>query len=424
MSIFVNIASYKDPETIPTILDCYNKAKFKQDIHFGVLLQEDENYSDLKLLDNKIKINFLRYDWRDSRGACWARHTIQKLLFDNEDYYLQIDSHHRFCEHWDEILIEGITELKHKYQSPIIGGYCPGYKPNSSKLEDRPMKIVSFPEFTDLGDLMFRPQIIKNHRDLQNQNTNFIPARFLSGHFIFAENSFVKECPYDPLLYFRGEELSLSARAYTSGYDFFHPTRCIIWHEYIRASQTKHWNDHTENNGFFISSNIRSNRAKMRVRQLLGMEKQKISFEKYGLGNKRDLHEYELYAGLNFANLLVHKNAYNVNNELPDPYLMSEKEWNEGMLKKYNIEFNIGKEYIEKLLQSNIENFGLFCYDEADKLLYRKDLKRHSLKYINKKTLKIIGAMEKEPKKISILTFEKNNILPKHKIQPTKVYQE
>jgi len=42
-------------------------------------------------------------------------------------------------------------------------------------------------------------------------------------------------CPYDPGLYFHGEELSLAVRDFTHGYDLFHPTRDILWHSYSRA---------------------------------------------------------------------------------------------------------------------------------------------------------------------------------------------
>ena len=40
--------------------------------------------------------------------------------------------------------------------------------------------------------------------------------------------------PYDPTLYFLGEEITLAVRAYTHGYDLFHPSETIVWHEYTR----------------------------------------------------------------------------------------------------------------------------------------------------------------------------------------------
>ncbi|MEZ5416717.1 MAG: GlcNAc-transferase family protein [Vicinamibacterales bacterium] len=61
-----------------------------------------------------------------------------------------------------------------------------------------------------------------------------------------APGSFVTDVPYDPDLYFTGEEITLAVRAYTHGYDFFHPRQVIVWHEYTRNyREHKHWTDHT-----------------------------------------------------------------------------------------------------------------------------------------------------------------------------------
>jgi hypothetical protein len=422
MSIFISIASYKDPETIPTIFDAYNKAYDKSGIRFGVLLQEEKGFSKKEKLDKNINVDFLEYDWRDSQGACWARNNIQKLLFNNEDYYFQLDSHHRFCEHWDKKLIDGIKELGKNHKKPIIGGYCPGYEPGNDILDETPMRIASFPEFTDLGDLMFIPKSIDNYKKLNEKGLKYIKARFLSGHFIFTNSIFVKECPYDPLLYFRGEELSLSARAYTSGYDFFHPVTPIVWHEYLRVDQTKHWNDHTKTNGFLITSDERSNKAKQRVRQLLGMEVNNIKFNKYGLGNKRSLHEYELYAGLNFSQRLIHKYAYDINKDAPEPYIMKEKEWEEGMLQSYEIEFAMPENHMSSIIKKNAHSFAIIFYDSNDRVCYRKDIKSPNFSSYNTKITKIKGNMTNKPTKISLSTFFKNDdSYPNQHIRTLKV---
>jgi len=412
MSIFISIASYKDPETIPTILDCYNKAKKREDLRFGVLLQEDSGFSKKEKLTKEIDVSFIDCDWRESRGACWARHTIQKVLFNNEDYYLQLDSHHRFCEHWDQILINGIENLKNKHSDkPIIGGYCPGYTPAKDHvLEDSPAMITSFPEFTELGDLMFRPKRIANHIQLKEKGVNFIKARFLSGHFIFSDSSLIKDCPYDPLLYFRGEELSLSARAYTWGYDFFHPTSSIVWHEYIRSSQTKHWDDHKKQKGFLVTSDKRSDEAKKRVRQLLGMETKNRSFGKYDIGKKRDLHEYELYAGLNFSKKLVHKYSFNINATAPQPYVMSEKDWEEGMLKSYFVEFDVPAGFVKDFLDKGASSFAFIFYGNNNHTVYRRDIKKENFLHYNTNLIKVKGNMEDKPTRLTIAPFSDKNI--------------
>jgi len=422
MSIFVSIASYRDPETIPTIVDAYNKASNKTDVRFGVLLQEPENFSNKSLLPSELNIDFIDYDWRESQGTCWARHNIQKLLFNNEDFYFQLDSHHRFCENWDTKLLDLYSELSSKYDKPIIGGYCPGYSPDNDILEDKPMTMLSFPDFSDLGDLMFSPRLIKDFEKLRAKNISNIPARFLSGHFIFASASFVKDCLYDPNMYFRGEELTLSARAYTHGYDFFHPTQSIVWHEYLRTNQIKHWDDHTKENGFIVTSNERANSAKQRARHLLGMEKNRTQFGKYGLGKARSLHDYELFAGLNFSQRLVHKYAYNINDDSPYPYVMAEDEWKQGMMNKYTVEFDLPNNYIMNLLEQKTNSLAFLFYDSKDRTVYRKDIQRKDFLRYNTNTVKMTNNMDGKPSRLNLMPFlPDKQILPTHSIRSIRI---
>lgn len=408
-NIFVSIASYRDPETIPTIKDLIEKSSGKNSIRIGLCLQ-DENIQAQKDALTKFPVDIIDYDWRESKGTCWARHTIQKLLFNNEDFYFQLDSHHRFCESWDIELISNIELLKNKYTKPIIGGYCPGYFPSKNiELEDKPMKMVSFPDFTDLGDLMFMPKLIKNYKELREQNIKTIPARFLSGHFIFAEGSFVNECMYDPNLYFRGEELSLSARAYTNGYDFFHPTNCIVWHEYLRENQRKHWDDHTKNNGFMKTHEDRASLAKQRVRQLLCMETKSMPLGKYDLGKIRNLHNYELYAGLDFSAKKVHKYAYDLNDNAPTPSVLSEKEWVNGLMNKLHAEFDFPTNYINKWKNdTDLEFIAVIFEDQTNKPCYRKDIKKHELIYYTHDLFAINASMLSVPSKVTIVCYVKN----------------
>lgn len=332
-SIFISIASYKDQELIPTILDCVNKAHKKQRLFFGICLQDNiREYFKLKHLKkkHKLKMQIHFVSPNDSQGTCWARHIIQKKLYRGQKYYLQIDSHHRFLEQWDSVL-EHILNKKTSegINKPIITSYCPPYQNNIC--DQYSTQMCSFDMFDADGDLKFRSFILKD-KDIKNIST--IPARFLSGHFIFTLGLFCKECLYDPMLYFRGEELALSARAYTHGYEFFHPTIPIIWHYYLRINNDRHWDQHSIEKGFVYDHKARDNKSKQRIRSLLGMDALKINFGHYGLGNKKTLHEYELFSGLNFKQKQIHKNCSYPNYKSPWPYMMSENDWASNMLQK------------------------------------------------------------------------------------------
>lgn len=71
-----------------------------------------------------------------------------------------------------------------------------------------------------------------------------VPADFISLHFLFADGVFNEELTMDPEIYFFGDEVVVSLRAYTLGYDLFHPHKILGWHAYQRQTRTTHWNDH------------------------------------------------------------------------------------------------------------------------------------------------------------------------------------
>lgn len=412
-TIFISIASYRDPELIPTILDCVKKAEYPKKLFFGICLQDtNQNLRHLKHIAKKYNINMriVFCDWRDSQGACWARHIIQKKLYNNQTFYLQLDSHHRFVEQWDSLLVYMTNKLKNKgIDKPIIGGYCPGYNVQFNHCDPAPIQISSFDTFTNDGDLVFRPQVINNSHNLLNLQEEVIPARFLSGHFIFADGVFCKECLYDPNLYFRGEEISLSARAYTSGYDFYHPVIPIIWHFYLRPSEHKHWDNHQNGNGFVISAEDRSVKAKERVRKLLGIEPNNINFGQYCLGKNRHLHEYELYAGVDFKNKNIHKYAANPRNDAPFAYKMTEEEWSKHMMIKKLVVVKLNENII-KNLNKELEFLAMCIENSSNKLLHRYDIKPDELVHIMKSEMtwkKAIG-VEDLPARAVLIPFYKN----------------
>ncbi len=129
---------------------------------------------------------------------------------------------------------------------------------------------------------------------------------FFSANFFFAAAAVIEDVPYDPHLYFFGEEISLAARLFTHGWDIFTPNAVPIYHDYKRRPERRlHWDDHLD----WQNSNRRS---KARIRHLLGMESSKDpdvldEIEKYGLGIARSLAEYEKFAGVDFQTRTIHR---------------------------------------------------------------------------------------------------------------------
>lgn len=284
--IFVSIAAYRDPQLVPTVEDCIAKARQPERLRFGICWQHSPGEDTLPFHPDDC-FRILAVDWRESRGACWARSEVMKQ-WRGEEWFLQVDSHCRFAEDWDEKLIE---EMKQTESSkPILSTYASPFTPGDDEvLLEGPLQMA-FQGFTDDGIPHMKPMAIPGWHTLTRPRR----ARFLSAGFLFTQGCFIDEVGYDPELYFVGEEAAMTLRAFTSGYDLFHPYETIVWHDYGRPTAAKHWGDHTSENKATVAWHEMDSLSKSKVRRLLTGQ----SVDSYGLGLARSLEEYEAYAGL------------------------------------------------------------------------------------------------------------------------------
>lgn len=305
--IFIQIASYRDPQLLPTVKDCILNAEHPENLVFAIAWQhnlEDEwDNLDEYTNDNRFKIiNILS---TETKGACWARNKIQQL-YNNEKYTLQLDSHHRFVKNWDTISINMIQNLQEKgYEKPLLTSYVPSFNPENDP-NDRVMVPwkMNFDKFAENKIVLFLPSAFSE----SEKNTNEpLPAKFYSAHFCFTLGIFALEVQHDPNLYFIGEEINIAIRAYTFGYSMFHPNCLIAWHEYTRKGRVKHWDDDSEWYKIDKASKEHFNDLLTKFINGEGISVLKGGEEPYGLGIDKSFKEYELMSGVDFKNL---KNNY------------------------------------------------------------------------------------------------------------------
>lgn len=115
-TIFVSIAAYEDPQLKETILSALSQADEPDRIFFGVALQYNKE-PDLSEFNN---IRLLKYDPETRPGIVKIRYEISRLLFEGQDFYLQIDSHYLFANGWDTKLISAYDNLASEYASPKV----------------------------------------------------------------------------------------------------------------------------------------------------------------------------------------------------------------------------------------------------------------------------------------------------------------
>jgi Glycosyltransferase (GlcNAc) len=315
--IFISIASYRDPELLPTLRDLLANAKNPQDLVFSIAWQHslEDTWDNLDEFKDDPRFKIIDIPYNESKGACWARNAVQKN-YNWEEYYLQLDSHHRFVKNWDVDCIKMIKQLqKEGHEKPLLTAYLPSYDPENDpdKRIQEPWWLT-FDRFIPEGAVFFLPATIPDWKKLKKP----IYSRFLSAHFIFTIGRWCQEVPYDPNYYFHGEEISLAARSYTWGYDLFHPHKVIAWHEYTRKGRIKQWDDDQD----WIEKN---NNAHKRNRILFGMEPgctpcQRGQLGPYNFGKERTLQDYEKYSGLRFSTRGIQQ--YTLDNKFaPNPVI-------------------------------------------------------------------------------------------------------
>lgn len=305
--IFIQMASYRDPELIPTLTDAIARAADPSRLHFCIAWQHGDELAREAFapLEAQARLTILDIPYQESHGACWARHAIQQR-YDGEDFTLQLDSHHRFVDGWDGVCIAMLESLQASgVEKPLLTAYLPSFDPHDDPKARQPDPWhLTFDRFIPEGPIFFRPAAIPRWPDLDAPTR----SRFFSAHFAFTLGAFARDVQHNPEFYFHGEEITLAVRAFTHGYDLFHPHRLVAWHEYTRRGRTKHWDDHTTWGARNVSTHEQ-------CRRLFGMDEfrddadavRKEQRGPYGLGRARSLEDYERYAGISFRRRAVTK---------------------------------------------------------------------------------------------------------------------
>jgi Glycosyltransferase (GlcNAc) len=331
-AIFVQVASYRDPQLIPTLIDLIRRAAQPSALRTVVCWQHASRETIEDFLSNGFTLRDVhasrgcaihRLSYRDAavelidvphlktQGVCWARNLIQQH-YRGEKYTLQLDSHHRFIEDWDSILIDMLESLRDKSPKPILTAYLPAFDPDDDPAS-RVMAptVLTFEKYNWEGILTMGARYID-----QAEYAQPVRARFYSAHFAFADGALANEVQHDPQCFFTGEEITIAARAFTHGYDFYHPHRVVAWHQYSRPGCPKVWDDHTgaakRGGEVDLDWSERNDRARIRNRYLLGIDRAKhseLDLGRYGFGKCRSLADYETYAGVLFAERAAHPAA-------------------------------------------------------------------------------------------------------------------
>ena len=309
MSIFISIASYQDPLLVSTIFSAYENAENKNDLIFSICDQSD-NTIDINGITFSDQIHYDHVDPLFSKGPCWARHRAQSF-FNEEDFFLQVDSHTQFAPKWDSIFIKELEkisanqEIDEYFKKPIITSYPRSFKVLDFEkglfelhTGDKHTQVITYRK-----DSLFLKGSFSRQIGIPTKHTDITHAILLAAGCIFTKGTFVKEIPYDPNYYFYGEELSLAMRAFTNGYSFFHIPDVPLFHLYTDTSDIPrklHWDPEDDQKRAVKWTEL----DKKSLNRLDDLFADKVE-EPLSLGKERSLEDYALISGIDLKNNLV-----------------------------------------------------------------------------------------------------------------------
>ena len=253
-SIFVSIASYCDTQLIDTLKSLYSEAIDPGRVYVGVNLQDtEEAYIKLKEYNfPNLKIIFTPKE--ETKGVVHARNRIKNELVDRQDYFLQVDSHSRFRQAWDAILVNQYNSIEQ--DRVILTTY-----PNHFEVPDYEKQYLSLGNNTPLRIRKFLQEIGEddNRCIAENlptlQDYKIVDTHWAAAGFLFTRRHWLDEIKIPDNIRFNGEEDFQTFLSYLKGWNLKITSLATVWHNYnYKVGNTDE--PYREHNGnYFIEDN-------------------------------------------------------------------------------------------------------------------------------------------------------------------------
>lgn len=281
-SIYMSLAAFREHLLCQTLKSAFDEAKHPEKLYIGAIVQNcfgndgricrtglqvvgkneqgkdkvqqfdappdvngieefcsDSNY---KHYCDKGHIRALYIHDTDALGPAVARYYASKL-WGGETYFLQMDSHLEFAPNWDVQYIQEVQATK-SFPKAVLSAYPPGFQNFGQYNGGTPGARLCTCQFSANG---VESHIIRINVGMHTDPEASRPTQiaFIAAGFFFAHASFLKDVPFDPYVpwCFMGEEIALSMRAWTAGWNIYAPRQNLIAHQYRpgRLGLPKFW---------------------------------------------------------------------------------------------------------------------------------------------------------------------------------------
>lgn len=218
MKLLISVSNYCDPEYEMTIKSLWENAELKDNLFFSLVSEDFKEYDFSFIPKNQISYRHHQLDEKDPiyrGGVCWSRNLALQVDFDY-DYYIQFDSHTIATPSWDIKALSAYKSLEPDYDKLIISGHPADY------------------EYTESGDINFyrfpiTPTYVKDLKGLVPGLTfpkyYTVPlgeakkSSWVTGCYIFAPKSWVKEVGIEKDWSFNIEEFMMTLLSFRFGWD-------------------------------------------------------------------------------------------------------------------------------------------------------------------------------------------------------------
>jgi len=355
-SVFISLAAFREHLLAQTLMSAFDRAKDPNKLFVGAVVQNcfgldgvvcktgmqvvgkypngqdrtsvspappDSNGIEVFCTDEKYKhycdngqVRVLYVHDTDALGPQTARFYASKL-WGGETYYMQMDAHLEFAPDWEQYYIDE-ARLSKNFPKSVLSAYPPGFKAFDGEFKggSRGERLCG----AHFSKSSVESQILRIEQlGLTPWDAEFptqIP--FIAAGFFFAHSDFLRDVPFDPYApwCFMGEEIALSIRAWTNGWNIYAPRKNVIAHQYRpgRLGLPKFWESVGRDSGRGSLNTRLQKHVLRRVKHMLAYtddSREKIEkegdgvclhhFEYYSLGHTRPLEDYLQWTHINPA---------------------------------------------------------------------------------------------------------------------------
>lgn len=361
--IFIQIASYRDDELVKTLESCLKAADYPDRLRFGIFHQWDEaTRSSLDKYKEDSRFRIQEVAWQESRGVGYARYKCN-LLYEGEEFMMQVDSHMRFDDGWDSAITQ---EWNKCYDSQaVLTAYPSPFLYNDDGTEKRlpygPNQLI-IKKFVDGKTPIFKGMPVG--RKIEGAPRR---AMYVAGGFIFGAGDICRKVPYVQEVCFTGEEMVYSINLFRYGYTVYTPNELGIYHLYERPDSSRFWNDMPKAEERFV----REKHKRMNTENDAYLE---ALFSDRGLefaGAVRTLQEFENYSGVCFKKRLIHPDQ----TALREPPYAYSNEWTSREFELQRINISLKLDLMDEHKDKNdVVMWRVKLLAEHDIAVYSKDI--------------------------------------------------